>query len=230
MRLTVCFSETASFVAGTALCGGGLVALKLVQRPAEIPLATLPLIFGFQQLTEGLVWRALNDGGSTNAPVVQIYLFCALILWPSFVPLVAYCLESVRWRRRVIAACGVLGLEVSLFLGYILIGHGATAFAEDHRVIYKLEPLGAIFSVGPYIVAATIPLLISSVRSLNMFGVLALAGVVASYLIYKNAFVSVWCFQAAIMSAVIVAHFVRESRRTVIPAADLTPAPAGSRD
>jgi hypothetical protein len=51
----MCFSATASFVAGSALSAVGAVTITKAKRKAEIPFATIPLLFGIQQLTEGLI-------------------------------------------------------------------------------------------------------------------------------------------------------------------------------
>ena len=52
----MCFSATASFISGTALCVIGVATLKQTKAPAEIPFALIPLLFGIQQLTEGVIW------------------------------------------------------------------------------------------------------------------------------------------------------------------------------
>ena len=49
----MCFSATASFISGTALCAIGVATLKQTKASAEIPFALIPLLFGIQQLTEG---------------------------------------------------------------------------------------------------------------------------------------------------------------------------------
>ena len=52
----MCFSATASFTAGTALIAVGGVSLRRSRGKAELPLALVPLLFGVQQLSEGLLW------------------------------------------------------------------------------------------------------------------------------------------------------------------------------
>ena len=63
----MCFSATASFVAGTSLSVIGVATLKHVKRKTEIPFAMIPLLFGIQQLTEGVIWLTFAN----DAPLLQ---------------------------------------------------------------------------------------------------------------------------------------------------------------
>ena len=56
----MCFSASASFVAGTGLCVVGVAALRQTVARSEIPLAMIPLLFGLQQLTEGVIWLTFH--------------------------------------------------------------------------------------------------------------------------------------------------------------------------
>jgi hypothetical protein len=49
----MCFSATASFIAGTTLSIIGIATIRNVERRSELPLALIPLLFGIQQLIEG---------------------------------------------------------------------------------------------------------------------------------------------------------------------------------
>ena len=44
----MCFSATASFIAGVPLSVLGVAAVKKAERKAEIPFAMIPLLFGVQ--------------------------------------------------------------------------------------------------------------------------------------------------------------------------------------
>ena len=57
----MCFSATASFTAGTALSAVGGLTLRKSRGKAELPLALVPLIFGIQQLSEGVLWVSLRN-------------------------------------------------------------------------------------------------------------------------------------------------------------------------
>lgn len=51
----MCFSASASFIAGTSLSAIGVAALRNTEARTERPLAMMPLLFGVQQLTEGVI-------------------------------------------------------------------------------------------------------------------------------------------------------------------------------
>jgi UDP-N-acetylmuramyl pentapeptide phosphotransferase/UDP-N-acetylglucosamine-1-phosphate transferase len=55
--------------------------------------------------------------------------------------------------------------------------------------------------------------MLSSHRAIALGGVVIFMGSVVSYWMYWNAFTSVWCFFAAITSALVILHFER-ARRT----------------
>ena len=52
----MCFSASASFIAGTSLSAVGVAALRNTKARSEQPLAAIPLLFGIQQLAEGVIW------------------------------------------------------------------------------------------------------------------------------------------------------------------------------
>lgn len=51
----MCFSAAASFIAGTTLSAIGVATLRNTKTTSELPFAAIPLLFGLQQLTEGVV-------------------------------------------------------------------------------------------------------------------------------------------------------------------------------
>ena len=56
----MCFSATASFSAGTVLTVLGVATMRATRRKAEIPLASIPLLFGLQQIVEGMLWLSFR--------------------------------------------------------------------------------------------------------------------------------------------------------------------------
>ena len=56
----MCFSATASFIAGTTLSVVGVAALKRTEAKTELPFAAIPLLFGIQQLIEGVIWLTFS--------------------------------------------------------------------------------------------------------------------------------------------------------------------------
>jgi hypothetical protein len=126
----MCFSTTASCIAGAALVAVGARTLQLSRGRAEVPLGLVPMLFGVQQLTEGLVWYGLNTG-----------------------------------RPRLTATAAHLFLVM----------------ASSHQAI-------------------------------RTFGVLAFALAAVAYLVKAQAFVSVWCLFAAVLSLALYAYFAGPDR------------------
>lgn len=204
----MCFSATASFAAGTALVAVGGLTLHRSRGKVELPLALIPLLFGVQQLTEGVVWVSLNN----DLPVLQsystyIYSGFSHVLWPIFVPFAILLVEIKRWRRRAIGVFLVLGLGVGLYLLYFIVRFPVTAHVHGRSIFYESPHfyIGAVLVI--YLLATCVSGLFSSHRCINIFGVLAFVLAIAAYLVSVETFVSVWCFFAAILSLLIVVHF-----------------------
>lgn len=85
----MCFSAAASFVSGALLTGAGLATLSRNSIPEHKIFAAMPLVFGLQQISEGFVWYSLQTPGHEQMLAVSsgLFLFAALTLWPTYVPL-----------------------------------------------------------------------------------------------------------------------------------------------
>ena len=106
----MCFSATASFTAGAALLGIGALTLRRADRFAELPYASIPALFGLQQLVEGSLWLTFTDEAAhLNSILTHVYSLFSHILWPIFVPIAVLMLEAVPWRRNVLKALAAFG-------------------------------------------------------------------------------------------------------------------------
>jgi hypothetical protein len=77
----------------------------------------------------------------------------------------------------------------------------------DGHIVY-LTKYWPSYAVGVAYAAATgLPLLLSSQRTVFVFGAIVLAGLVVAYTLYWEALISVWCFFAAAASIAILFHF-----------------------
>ena len=97
----MCFSATASFTAGAVLVPAGIYCMtaSLRKRPNTILLAAVPLAFGLQQLSEGVVWRALEHDDATLVRQASLaFLFFALAFWPFW-----FCFMSAMFDPRPVA-------------------------------------------------------------------------------------------------------------------------------
>lgn len=204
----MCFSATASFVAGASLVAVGGLTVRKSQGRRELPLALVPVLFGLQQITEGFVWVSLSrDLPSVQSWSTYIYSGFSHVLWPIFVPLAILLVETVRWRTKVLGAFLVLGLSVGLYLLFFIVRSPVTARVEQDSIRYDSPHfyIGAVLVI--YLLATCISGLFSSHWCIRVFGVLAFILAVGAAVVSITTFVSVWCFFAAILSLLIYLHF-----------------------
>ena len=203
----MCFSATASFVAGTSLSVIGVATLTNARHRTEIPFAMIPLLFGIQQLIEGVIWLTfVHDTPVLKQTMTYAYSGFSHVLWPIYVPFAIGVLELSRWRRKVLAAFEVAGLVAGLYLLYFLVTRPVVAEVVSRHIEY----ISPHFYIAPvivlYVAATCVSGLFSSHRFVNLFGGLALASFIASYVLYAHALVSVWCFYAALLSILLYIH------------------------
>ena len=209
----MCFSATASFIAGATLVTGGVATLRLASRPSEIPFAAIPLLFGIQQLIEGLIWLSFGSSPPLpNPPLTFIYSLFSHVLWPIYVPFAVLMLEAAPWRRRALLATQVAGLAVGLYLLYYLVQFPVTSRVLGQHIVYESPHFYIGVVMALYGSATCLSGMLSSHRIIQLFGVLALVTFLAAYAIHVATLVSVWCFFAAILSFIVYGYFRSERR------------------
>lgn len=212
----MCFSATASFIAGVSLSALGVATLKKVERKEETFLAMIPLLFGVQQIIEGILWLSFRfEAPLLNMSMTYVFTLFSHVLWPIFVPFAIGLVETVPWRKKVILAFQFIGIVVGLYLFYLIVRFPVTSEVDEH-IVYASPHFYKIPVMMLYLAATCVGCFFSSHRTINIFGVLALLLFMVAYWFYTVAFFSVWCFFAAILSAVIYLHFVIGNRQTQI--------------
>lgn len=203
----MCFSATASFIAGTTLSGIGVATLGSTKSRAELPFALIPLLFGIQQLTEGVIWLTFQyDAPLLKQTMTYVYSGFSHVLWPIYVPFAIGFLEAVRWRKQTILAFQTIGLVVGLYLLYFLAIDSVTAEQISKHIEYVSPHFYAIPVIVLYVAATCVSCFFSSHRFVVMFGVLAFVAFVAAYWYQAHALFSIWCFFAAILSLLVYVH------------------------
>lgn len=207
----MCFSATASFAAAAVTGVLGLMTLGRAHGRAQFVLAATPMIFAVQQAIEGTLWLALESGagGGIVTNLTYAYLFFAEAWWPVFVPVAVLLVEPDERRRRFIMLTLGVGVTVGAYLFWIVFSAQPRAAIIDDHLVYAVGRPSAFIAQPAYLFATVAPLLLSSQRVLKALGLVVLVGAVTAYLLYTAAFVSVWCFFAAVASAVLVYHFSR---------------------
>ena len=217
----MCFSAEADLVAGIVISGAGVDALRHVRDRKDLPLASLPLIFGAHQLIETFAWWGLDGRVPEEVGTVALwaYLVIALGVLPLLVPVAVYFVEPDPGRRRLMVPFGVVGIGVAVMLMAELISGPVDAEVACRYIDYNLS-LGYGGQITAFYVAATCgPPLLSSNRRVVVFGLLNMAAVVAIAGLLSNGVISVWCAWAAVISVIIVVHMRSVSRSQTEPKA-----------
>jgi hypothetical protein len=217
----MCFSATASFVTAGVTGAIGLVSLTRVRERRTLPLAITPILFALQQGVEGLLWIDLPraPGESASTVLAFFYLFFAQVFWPVFAPVAVLLIEPNATRRLLMRLSLALGVGVGAFMLWWIIDRPFGAVIEDGHVVYLTGFRRSDSAVLAYFAASCLPLLMSSHRTVVRLGTVILLGSIVSYIFYREAFVSSWCFFAAASSVVILGHFERSYRRRLPVAA-----------
>lgn len=209
----MCFSPQASFGAAAVLSVLGIMGLKKTGRSQFGLIAAVPCIFALQQMLEGFVWLAIERGDLSSASYyipVYAYLFFASVWWPLYLPSVLWYLEEDPKRKRwvfgtlIAGACVVVVAAINFYVGPI------TVEVVDHHISYQQQNQFSFSSplyyagLACYLIATAGALFMSTVPYASTMGWLVLLAFVVAQLWYYLAFGSVWCFFAAICSALIV--------------------------
>lgn len=216
----MCFSAEASYTAAAFLLPAGALASQRAYQANRkyLAIAVLPLLFGFQQLFEGLVWSGNALSSDTMVQRFSLaYMFFSWLAWPVWIPLSTYFLEPCG-RRYIYLIFAILGgmLGAMQYFPY---------FAHEGWLVTKFFPnaisyQGAVLfdfimrrelTNSIYLFVIITPLLTSSDRRAQIFGILISVVATVTYLFFQFAYISAFCFGGALMSLYIVYMIFRET-------------------
>jgi len=216
----MCFSATASFVACAVTGAVGLITIVRTRSANELPLAAMPLFFAIQQGVEGLLWLTLPIApeGPDSTLLTQLFLLTATVFWPVFGPIAVLLIEPDAMRRRLLQGCLAIGIGLAGYTLWYGLTTSPSASIASGRIVYTGEPGLSHEIVLLYLLATGVAPLLSSHLIVSLFGTIVVLGTFVTYAFYWEAFISVWCFFAAIGSAVILAHFetLRRLKRAAV--------------
>jgi hypothetical protein len=201
----MCFSATGSFAAAALNASAGAATIWNTKSASEAPLACFPLVFAAQQAIEGTLWLVLPQHAASGLCTVAAGTFAtiALTIWPVLAPLAPLAIEPRTWQRIAMAALLVAGFIFAAVVASQMVSAPYTAAIVQHSIVYDNGFVFPQLMSALYVLIVCGPLLLSSQVSLRGLGILVLTGLVVSYFAFYYAFVSVWCFFAAIASGLI---------------------------
>ncbi len=213
----MCFSAETSFTAGVILVGAGLVLIKKFVGHKEIFLALIPLFFGIQQLSEGVLWESLEHGqypSGYGLTAQYIFIFFAYMFWPVFIPFAFGVVEGKLWRKTLMISLMLIGLLFFLNIGfYFLTTDNIRAKILEHSISYSY------ITTWPYrILYAVItlaPFYLTSIKKVWILGIANTIGYIIADVSYNYAFASVWCFLAAIITIGLFILLEKKSIKTI---------------
>jgi hypothetical protein len=218
----MCFSAPASFVAGGVLIPLGGIALAQAWKADRryLTLAAFPVLFGVQQIFEGLLWRSLDD---PEVPVshaaAMAFLLFAYLLWLVLTPFAVLLVEGRTWLRRIFLGFTIFGGAYGLSLFAPLLANPdwlsvklvRGSIVYDTQLIYD-DVISKTALRLTYAAVICIPLLASTAPGVRAFGMLVTLSVLLAFLFATYAFTSIWCYFAAVVSAYIAFMMFRLPR------------------
>lgn len=216
----MCFSSPVSFAAAAVLTAAGIVGVKMAKKKQDLVIASFPFFFAIQQLSEGFIWLYLNGTINGDLPYAfgYIFNFFAQALWPFLTPLGAYLIEPNKTRRKLMLPFLIGGIICSIYL-FIKITFGTiSTFAYENHIVYRIRDIYLIPYVEYfYLVVVSSAFLLSSYRLIVLFGFTVFTSFVLTKCVASAAYISVWCFFAALLSLIICAHFWNQRRNDPKP-------------
>ncbi len=205
----MCFSTAASFISGTVLTVIGIVTIKKTKDISHLMFAAIPFIFAAQQFSEGFVWLSLSGSNNEEAQQIPITIFMtiAVAIWPAWVPISIFYIEKKRNRKIILGIFSGIGLLISIFSIYYLLNYKFSAqitayhIKYEFNIVYKgyLKILIGLI----YLVPTVISHFISSVKKVNIMGLLVITSYLITRFLFNDYIISMWCFFSAIISIMI---------------------------
>ncbi len=210
----MCFSASVSFATGGALLGASALIYSKINLPRNSwYLASIPVIFGIHQCSEGLVWLGTEEQISPLLAEIAKYFYAiiAICFWPFYIPLAMFWYQYPLHHipLKIIIA---IGAAVGLYLLWA-ITIASPLWIRVNCDINSCESIAYLFKIPPfsshldkvYLAAVIIPFaLAKNLRIRYILGPAFLGSfVLAKYLQTMDNYPSIWCYLAAIISTII---------------------------
>lgn len=208
----MCFSAPVSFMAATFLALTAYASLRAVQKSSQWFLACIPLLFSIQQGAEGVVWLTIAH------PVIWLhnlaastFIMFAFLIWPVWIPIAIFKLEKKPFNQTILKGLIALGALFCSYAAFFFITGTIATTVEGCHIVYTTSLPHTLGGLIAYTLVIIGSFLVSSESKVRFLGILIGLSCGISLLFWKAAFISVWCFFAAILSLAVV-HLVRGDR------------------
>jgi hypothetical protein len=215
----MCFSAEASFAGGVIISAIGIVTVKKVHKPSQLIFASIPLFFGIQQLVEGCLWLTIPLPEYINLQKIATYIFLIMadFLWPTMIPLAVLMMEDNEKKKKSVRILLVLGILLSSYYMFCLLFFNITPIITGYHIKYVTDFPKSLSNPAfiIYLIVTITPLFISSIKRTHLLGILMFLSCLVTAIFFTQYLTSVWCFFAALISAVIF-WILRDSKNDFI--------------
>jgi len=212
----MCFSAEASFAGGVIITAIGVATVTKVHKSSQLIFASIPLFFGLQQFTEGVLWITLPNPDYVSIQKFSTYLFLIMaeVLWPIMIPLSVIFMEKNQKKKKILRFFLVLGICLSAYYATCLMLFNVNPEIMEYHIQYHtgFPKSMALVTFAIYLAVTITPLFVSSIQKTHMLGVLMFLSCAVTAIFFTQYLTSVWCFFAAIISVVIF-WILRDSKR-----------------
>jgi hypothetical protein len=205
----MCFSAEASFAGGVIISAIGVATVRKVHKPSQILFSAIPLFFGLQQITEGILWMTLPllDHVGLRHFSTYVFLVMAQVIWPVLIPLSVLFMEESEKKKKYLFALLFTGTALSIYYAICLLSFNVYPQIQGYHIFYDNDfpksPVFTIVSFIFYLIATITPLFVSSIKKTHLLGILMTFSCLVTGIFFTQYLLSVWCFFAALISAVI---------------------------
>lgn len=215
----MCFSAPVSLTTSAGLAVLGVLSLRKAREKQELPFAAIPLLFAVQQFIEGILWLTLPQAGSILEQywLTQSYVVFIGIIWPMLIPFSLFLIEPDRIKKRLIQGVFLLGIVVAAYTVSIIQRFGVSADIVNECIVYQYPGDDQPGILAIYFVATCMGFFFSSHHNIRWIGAANVAGFIIAYYFYRFNYASVWCFFAAVVSALIYWYFERRAKYSLKP-------------
>ena len=216
----MCFSAQASFTAAAVLSVIGIASVYKAKTNTLRLFACTPLFFALQQAFEGIVWIGINNNTATTLHTAATYgfVFFAGIFWPIWIPSIIYALETQASAKKLLIFPFISGVSIASISTYMIIALGPVAHITQNHLAYDKNAshvpfLFILVLYGVYALAAITPFFITNIHTMPLIGTLLLLSFISSSISAWASFGSIWCFFAALISALMYIVVMQENKK-----------------